>query len=275
MTKVQKPTRESAGSLSPWQYAGLMLSYWCPARCAFCYVNCSPEHKFWAEAERVVDWWKQLEALAGRTCGHVKIHLTGGEAFGNWALVVGVLRLANEAGLPSLEKIETNAFWATDDTIVRERLTSLKELGVQLITTDADVFHQEFVPIANVKRLVDIGPDVLGSEGVRVRWWDFYNFVLENDLDISNLDEEQRREIQIDALKDGRERLNGRAAMLAAKLVSGSPPEAFVGENCQKGILKSKHVHIDPYGNIFPGTCCGIILGNAISDQIGDVYDWL
>jgi len=277
MTTIRKPTTESSGPnlLSPWQFAGLMLSYWCSARCAFCYVNCDSAHTFWADADRIVNWWKQLESLAQSNNQHVKIHLTGGEAFGNWDLLVKILSLAKDAGLPPVEKLETNAYWATDEKIVRERLTILKQLNVELITTDADVFHQEFIPIQNVKRLVDIGQEILGPESIRVRWWDFYNFALENDLDIAALTEPERRELQLDALQNGKERLNGRAAMLAGEFLPGKPPESFTNENCQRGILKSKHVHIDPYGNIFPGTCCGIILGNAISENIADVYHWL
>jgi len=260
---------------APWEYAGLMLSYWCSARCEFCYVSSCPNHTHWAEADRVINWWHQLEALANRFGKHVKIHLTGGEAFGNWDLLIKILERVNDTQLPPLEKIETNAFWAFNSKIVEDRLSVLKNFGVTLITTDADVFHQQYIPIENVRRLVEGARLILGEESVRVRWWDFYNFVLENKIDIAALASDQLREIQIDALMNGRERLNGRAAVLASKLIAGKAPEVFAGESCRRGILKSKHVHIDPYGNIFPGTCCGIILGNAISENIADVYDWL
>ncbi|MFA5863228.1 MAG: radical SAM protein [Phycisphaerae bacterium] len=275
MITGQKQVTESSGKLAPWQYAGLMLSYWCSAECAFCYVNGGPRHTFWADAEKIVDWWRQLDSLAKRNGGTVKIHLTGGEVFGNWPLLIKILELANKAGLPPVEKIETNASWATDSALVRQRLTELKDLGVTLLTTDADMFHQQFVPIKHVKLLVETAQEILGPECIRVRWWDFYNFAVENNLDFSQMDEHEQREIQMDALLNGRERLNGRAAVLAGKLIKGHPPYTYFGENCQKGILKSKHVHIDPHGNIFPGTCCGIILGNAISEEIADVYDWL
>jgi hypothetical protein len=275
MMMTQKQTTDSSGLVTPWQYAGLMLTYWCPAACGFCYVSCGPDHTFWADPGRVVGWWKELETLAARNGSQVKIHLTGGEAFGNWELLVQILERAGKAGLGPVEKIETNAFWATDPALVEERLTRLKELGVTLITSDADIFHQQFVPIKNVQLLVEAARKILGSDGIRVRWWDFYNFAIENNLDFSQLSDAELRDIQADALESGKERLNGRAALLAGKLLSGSPPEHFAGDHCRRGILKSKHVHIDPYGNIFPGTCCGIVLGNAVSENIADVYDWL
>jgi hypothetical protein len=271
----QKQRADLSEKMSPWKNAGIMLSYWCSASCRFCYVSSCPKYSLWADPQRVVNWWQQLESLQNRHGDHVKIHLTGGEAFGNWDLLVKILQLAQSAGLPPVEKIETNAFWATDDSLVEDRLQILKDFGVTLITSDADIFHQEFVPIENVRRLVLIGQKVLGPEGIRVRWWDFYNFALENKLDVALMDPAELREVQADALMNGRERMNGRAAVLSAKLLKGQPIEAFANENCERGLLKSKHVHIDPYGNIFPGTCCGIVLGNAVSEDIAGVFDWL
>jgi len=131
------------------------------------------------------------------------------------------------------------------------------------------------VPIDNVRRLVEAARTILGPESIRVRWWDFYNFVLENQIDVAALDPDQLREIQMDALLNNRERLNGRAAVLASKILTGKPFDAFAGDSCRKGILRSRHVHIDPHGNIFPGTCGGLVLGNAVSEKIADVYDWL
>ena len=99
---IQNPTQTL---LAPWQYAGLMLSYWCPARCEFCYLHGSPEHTYWAEPEAIVDWWSQLEILARRTGNSVKIHLTGGEPFDDWDRLVRVLELARAMDLPPVEKI--------------------------------------------------------------------------------------------------------------------------------------------------------------------------
>lgn len=261
--------------MQPWLQAGLMLSYWCSASCEFCYVSSCPAHNFWTSPDQIVDRWKQLDDLAARYNARVKIHLTGGEVFGNWDLLVDVLERARRAELPPVDKIETNAFWADTDAVVRRRLTVLKNLGVKLLTTDADIFHQQFVPIDYVRRLVEITREILGPDAVRVRWRDFYNAALENNLDVNNLSPQQLRELQIDALTHGRERFNGRAAVLASKLLQGKSPETFIGDCCDKGILRSKHVHIDPYGNIFPGTCCGLILGSTLCENIADVYDWL
>jgi len=265
---------KQATHMTDWRFAGLMLSYWCSARCRFCYVGAGPEHTFWADPHRIVEWWRQLETLANRSDRHVRVHITGGEPFGRPELLFQVLALAQDAGLPPADKIETNAFWATDDRVVRDALEKLKSFGVTPITTDADIFHQEFVPLTHVRRLVKIGQDVLGKNGVRVRWWNFYDAHRDSDFNFDELSDDEIHRLQAEALLAGKDRLTGKAAWLAAGLLTGRPPETFRDNPCRKAILASRHVHIDPYGNIFPGTCCGIVLGNAISEQISEVYDW-
>jgi len=252
-----------------------MLSYWCPSRCRFCYVCAGPDPRAWADPGLVTDWWQGLETIANRQDRHTRIHITGGDPFGRPELLFEVLQRAKHAGLPSAEKVETNAFWAADDDIVRRDLTKLRSLGVTRIVTAADIFHQEFVPLANVKRIVRVAKEVFGDDGITVRWWDFYNRYADTEFDVADLTDHQRAEMQAEALAGGRDRLTGQAAFLAAELLDGQPPDRFKGQSCEKNILKSKHVHIDPYGNVFPGVCCGLVLGNAVNEGIEDIYDWL
>lgn len=267
-------SKQTKANITFWRFAGLMLSYWCSARCRFCYVAAGPDHTFWADPDRIVDWWRQLETLANRYDCHVMVHLTGGEPFGRPEMLFDVLRLAREAGLPPADSVETNAFWATDDGIVREYLARLKSFGVTVISTDADIFHQEFVPLDNVRRLVRIGREILGQEGIRVRWWDFYNSH-QQDFEFERLLRSDVQQLQAEALLSGKDRLTGRAAILAGDLLNGRAANTFCGNDCRTSIIKSRHVHIDPHGNIFPGTCCGIILGNAVNEDITEIHDWL
>jgi len=269
-----KPLNESE-HLSFWRGAGLMLTYWCSAQCRFCYVSAAPRHVTWADPRQVVRWWSALERIAQRYGEHAKVHLTGGEPFGKPSVLFELLELARRAGLPPVENVETNAFWAADDVFVRACLEKLKSFAVKTVVTDADVFHQEFVALDHVKRLVEIGRQVLGQRGVRVRWWDFYNRYVDGALDISTLSPDEVSRLQADALTSGRERITGRAAVLAAQLFTGRPPEAFTGQHCRTAILKSRHVHIDPHGNVFPGVCCGLVFGNAVNEELDEVFDWL
>lgn len=246
-------------TLAPWDFAGLLLTYACPARCAICYVHAGPEQGGWMPVETAVSLWRSLDALAtahGRT---MRVHLAGGEPFSNWPRLVEIIRAAREAGLTPLEKVETNAFWATEDERVRSRLATLHELGMQKLVVSSDVFHQQFVPFERVRRCVEIGREVLGRERVRVRWWDFYA----DPTDTAALPAEERTAVFLDALARHPERLTGRAAATLAPRLPCGPAGAYAHENCEREVLHSRHVHIDPDGNIFPGTCAGIILGRA------------
>jgi hypothetical protein len=57
-----------------------------------------------------------------------------------------------------------------------------------------------------------------------------------------------------------------------APVLAQRPAEAFAGLRCKKALLKSRHVHVDPYGNVFPGVCSGIVLGNARQEPLDRMW---
>jgi hypothetical protein len=124
------------------------------------------------------------------------------------------------------------------------------------------------VPIERVQRCVAIAREVLGPNRVRVRWWDFYN----EPVDLRRRDENEKRAAFAAALERHKDRLTGRAADRLPGFFERHPPEHFRDEKCVREVLHSKHVHIDPYGNVFPGVCSGIILGNANETPIPQLW---
>jgi hypothetical protein len=257
--------------LAVWEFAGLLVTYWCHARCAFCYENCGPERSGPAEAADVLAWWHGLDELARAHGKTMRIHLTGGEPFGDWTRLAAILRAAHDAGLTPADKVETNAFWATGDGLTRSRLELLRALGVQRLVVSTDVFHQEFVPFERVRRCVEIAREVFGPGCVLVRWWDFYR----QPIDVRTLRPLERADAFRAALARHKDRLAGRAAEELAPLVECHPAAEFAGQNCTKEVLHSRHVHIDPHGFIFPGTCAGIILGQAGERTVAEVWQKL
>lgn len=261
--------------LAVWEFAGLLLTYWCNARCAICYLHSGPEHGGVLDVDTAVALWRSLDEHAAAHGKTMRIHLAGGEPFRDWEHLVAVITAARAAGLTPLEKVETNAFWATDDELTRARLTRLDALGMQKLVVSTDVFHQEFVPFDRVRRCVELARAVLGPGRVQVRWWDFYN----SPIDIRRLRPADRAAAYRAALARHRDRLTGRAADVLAPLLPGRPAAAFAGENCAAALLGSRHVHIDPAGHIFPGTCIGIILGRAGPRSVAQLWhalgaDW-
>ena len=216
-----------------------------------------------ADALRI---WEQLQSACPHGC---RVHLTGGEPFGDWPGLIEIARGAHARNLGPLEKVETNAFWATDEAQIRERIIALDEAGMGKLGISADPFHQQFVPIARPRLLARIAGELLGPERVQVRWWDW----LESGCDTADLPEDDRRKLFVDWLGTRRDRLNGRAAATLGQLLPLQPPESFAEANCREALLRGRHVHICPDGTVTPGVCAGIMLGRATGAENHSIAD--
>ncbi|MBS3820576.1 MAG: hypothetical protein KGY81_02300 [Phycisphaerae bacterium] len=250
-----------------WSAAGICLTDWCNARCASCYLACRPGRGQWMSPDMAVDVWQQLEAFSPHGC---RMHLAGGEPFGDIPRLLEVIRRADRAGL-MLAKVETNAFWAADDAITRDVLGQLAGTSMGELLISADPFHQQFVPLASVRRAAGVAAEILGEGRWRIRWHDW----VERGLDVAALNEAARRDLFVEWFRDGRDRLNGRAADELAGALPRRPIGSFAGQDCREGLLRGKHVHILPDGGVYPGTCAGLLLGNVNEASIADLWQRL
>lgn len=248
-----------------WSAAGLMLTGWCNAACASCYLHCSPDIDETMSADFALRIWRELTEASPHGC---RVHLSGGEPFGRWDLLLEVCTRARQEGLGGPEKIETNAFWATDAVEVRRRTETLDKLGMGKLVISADPYHQQFVPIERPRLAARTAEEVLGSERVQVRWRDW----LAEGFDTDKLSPQRRREVFDNWAASGRDRFNGRSAFSLAPSQQLKGPEEFVDLNCKEALLRSKHVHITADGGVIPGTCAGIVLGHAEKESIGSIW---
>ena len=266
-----------------WRSVGLMLSYWCSSRCSCCYVFSGPDARD-CQTEMSIDLalqcWRGIRRLAG---DRGRVHLTGGEPFGDYDRLRDLLRAAQAEGLTGLEKIETNAYWCTDEDLTRDRLQELKSLGMTKLQISSDIYHQQYVPLERVRLAVRVAQDVLEPDnmglpqssvgdnhhpGLQVRWRDFLD---EPEL-VGDLTLEQRQAAFARTLHRRGERMLGRAAEELAFLMPTRPCEQFADDNCTHSILGAAHVHIDGAANIFLGTCVGIIAANANSTPLDEAW---
>lgn len=245
--------------LKIWKYAGLMLSYKCNAKCAFCYYNSGPESNGLMLSETALKAWKSLVNLAGE---RASVHITGGEPFLFFDHMINILTEACNEKLSGLDSIETNAFWATDKSIIIERLRILDCLGMKRLKISWDPFHAEYVDFEPVKLLWETAEDILGQDRVLVRWEKY----LQKPVKMSRLSQKQRQTEYRKALADYPIRFTGRAAGELGELFASKSIEELSSQNCEKSYLDAKGVHIDPYGNVFSGLCSGICIGN-INDK--------
>lgn len=248
-----------------WSFAGLMLTDWCDAKCASCYLGCSPAGRREMTVEAALGYWRSLQEASPHGC---RIHLSGGEPFGDWPRLIELARRARSEGLGPLEKVETNAGWAVETAAVRDRLRELDAAGLGKLVISCDPFHQQFVPIDRCRLAARLAEEVLGPGRVQVRWRDW----LAAGFDTFSLDEASRRELFAEAARSGRDRLNGRAAEVLAPLLDGRPPDAFAGDACRDALLRSKHVHVLPDATLMAGTCAGLRLGDLAGGSAGALW---
>jgi MoaA/NifB/PqqE/SkfB family radical SAM enzyme len=251
--------------LKLWRSAGLMLTYKCNCSCEFCYYNCSPQKNGLMPIDTAISAWCSLKILAGDTA---KIHITGGEPFLYWEHLKALLEQAEKQKLGKVDLIETNGFWATSEKIARQRLQTLNKLGMHRLKISTDPFHLEYVDIEPIRLLAEIAADILGPERVLVRWRKY----LENPVKMKGLSNEELKQQYITAIKDYPCRFTGRAAGKLAEFIASIPIETLASLNCKSDFLAAKGVHIDPFGNVFSGTCSGIIIGNVNHKPLEDIW---
>ena len=94
--------------------------------------------------DAALKYWHDLKDLAG---ANLKVHLTGGEPFGDWPALLAVLQAAQIQGMTAHE-VETNASWCTDRQEAQRRCRKLDEAGLGRLPSD-------FVPPEGI-RLVEV-----------------------------------------------------------------------------------------------------------------------
>ncbi len=248
-----------------WRSAGLLLTYQCNAACEFCYYHCSPEKGGLMPVETCLAAWRSLKNLAG---DGAKVHLTGGEPFLYWDHLVEILAEGKRQKLGPVDLVETNGFWATEETLVRDRLRILLDLDAHRLKISADPFHQQYVDICPVRLLAVVAKELFGSDRVLVRWQEY----------LAGKGAGWQRQAE---LADGEcattyhehpFRFAGRAADGLGNLLASKPAESFADSNCLGDFLGAKGVHVDPYGNVFSGTCSGIILDNINDHPLEEIW---
>ncbi len=220
-------------------------------------------------AEEALRLWAQLIGASPHGC---RVHLTGGEPFGRWSLLLEVCEGAAKRGLAPLKNVETNGYWATDETVIRDRLGALDAAGMETLAISADPYHQQFVPIDRARRLARVAEYLLGSQRVQVRWRDW----LTDGVDTSDLAESERVALFASYARQGRDRMNGRAAAALAPHAPLTPLADLPDRPCREPLLRGKHIHALPGGHLMPGTCAGIVVGRADeSTTVADCWSQL
>jgi len=239
--------------------AGIIVTYKCSAACLHCCYASSPKRSGEYMSRQTAD---KIFALLKKTGCH-SVHIGGGEPFMNFEKLLEVCKSAYENNI-SVDYIETNASWQTNEKDVSEKLKKLKSAGVGCLLISLDPFHNEFVPYAKIKNLADC----CRKNGVGTFIWrsEFERAVRQagDENKIHSLIEYEKI-FGGDFLKTAAESYglsyNGRALRILEKISNDKdkrPCEYFLKENgCADRIKSLRHFHVDLNGDLIPPSCNG------------------
>lgn len=120
----------------------------CPIRCRHCFVESGPLREEQADVEAFT------KSIAGVTAapGLEIVFFSGGEPFSHPLALRAGLRACRERGIYPI--VCTSGFFGKSDESTRRLFDAFPELACLWISTD--IFHEEFVPLEHLRRVVEI-----------------------------------------------------------------------------------------------------------------------
>jgi len=207
------------------------------------------------------------EALqAARIWGNrFQIHLTGGEPFLRFPLLLEAAETARELSIPVY--VETNAGWCVNERTVEERFRALRDVGLRAVLISCSPFHAETIPPERMLLAAREAAEVFGPSGVILYlpgWLDLVRSFGERHT--TPLDQYVHRYGKDEAGRlfwEGYGLISGgRSGYRIGHLARRSPPQAYRHEDCRRDILFAHHSHLDLYGNFISGFCGGLAIGD-------------
>ena len=238
--------------------AGIIVTYKCSAKCLHCCYSSSPnrsgEYMSKETADRIFTLLKIM--------GCYSVHIGGGEPLMNFDKLLEVCKSALNHGV-SIDYIETNASWFTDDNSVSEKLQKLKSAGVDCLLISLDPFHNEFVPYIKIKNLIKC----CRKNNMDIFIWQsrFERIVGQMDENKTHSLLEYENIYGDDFVKKIAESYglgyNGRALRILERFSKNKKScEELIkeaGMSCGNAIKSLRHFHVDYEGNLIPPSCNG------------------
>jgi hypothetical protein len=206
-----------------------------------------------------------LEAAKAAWGDGFQVHLTGGEPFLNFPLLLASTRIAVELGIPVY--VETNAAWVRGLAQAEERFHQLHEAGLGAVLVSVSPFHQESIPLQRTLDGITAARAVFGAARVMVYQAEWLPELARHGLKSPvPLDRYREEYGPVDAglrFWMGFELIGGgRAGYRLGEWIPRRPAEAFIGKHCLEELAFAPHSHLDLYGNFIPSFCGGISLGD-------------
>jgi len=207
-----------------------------------------------------------MAALKQEACLE-SIHISGGEAALNPELLIKVIGLARQYGVP-LSYLETNGAWCMDEKRAKDGFQEMLNAGLDTVLISASMFHNEFIPFERTRTAVTAATEIFGSRNVIVWLPNLYQALaqLGEEEETHSLETFCERADLTDRMDHLPHLYSLIAAGRAARELRSSyiPFEAkkYKHAVCMRELMSVSHFHIDLHGNLFTGLCPGIAPGN-------------
>ncbi len=237
---------------------GIIPLYKCPAACRHCLYGCSS-----GMGENYINdeqCHRLVKNLRDKGCR--SMHIGGGEPFLNFERLVNMLEVMRKYGL-SVDYIETNAAWCTDnisDDEILQRLRKIKAVGGNCLLISVDPYHIEFVKLKYPLRLIKLC-DEIGLEYFVWRY-EYLRKLINLDHDKvytrAELEQELGKNYIFDTANSYGLSYNGRALNIAREYEKLKPIEEFLSHGACPSITSTGHFHADYNSYYIPPSCTGI-----------------
>ncbi len=244
------------------------LTYQCVAACEHCRFRCTRHSSPAIDYDLVMECVDALKRL-----NHLElVVLMGGEP-GLFPQLTHRLTAAI-AAIGVAVRVETNAFWATDNEAARRFLEPLYAQAASVMFS-LDAWHEPFVPPERVARAARISEALGGQYNLEMAYLDFPSCEHDRDKRSNALLADLERQVgKRPQVYQGSMLFNGRAAERLASLVA--PGRGIPTEVCDQvpwwfdGHLRTLDLLIlDPDGYLSKG--CGIAIGNIRQKSVDTV----
>ena len=238
----------------------LALTYRCTAECSHCFMASSTskgDPMTLAEAREYL--------TEAKKAGATSVWFYGGEPFLYFDLLAGAVEYAQQLGL--VATATSNAFWAISEKASVERLSLLKEKGLQELSFSADPFHLAYVPMEHIRNAVRAAEALGIFDGVGA----YCSFIQKQGDETTRCSREAATRLSTYRPGvDGEVWFTGTAAEMLAPLALRQAWTTYgrcIWEDMLYG--RSGRASVDPYGDV--QLCTGIAIGNAKQRKLSEI----
>ena len=253
---------------------GLITNYFCTSRCKHCLYNCSPAWEKDYMTPQVAE--ESLRSI--KQLGCTAVHIGGGEPLLRPEKLATILEVAAAVGV-DVDYVETNSSWFKDEDSAAAMLSHLHQKGLQTLLVSISPFHNEYIPLAKMKGVVDAAR----KTGISIFPWvsDFLGDLSQFDGSGTHSLAEYEALFGEKYMKNLPQRywihLGGRALKTFRPFFAEKSAEQILNENaggCAGELTNTGHFHLDLFGNYIPGLCAGLsIRREGLGQPIGaDTY---